>query len=122
MLQTGVEMSPLGHSRRFCHVRGMSGQEAMPDMADRGFDADWIRAFVNRQGAWANFPLKRNRKDQICFSPYLYKARNQVERFFNKIKQCRRIANRYDKLAANHLAFIKRASIRIWLRVYESTP
>ena len=32
------------------------GMEAMPDMADRGFDADWIRAFVNRRGAWANFP------------------------------------------------------------------
>ncbi len=46
----------------------------------------------------------------------------RVERFFNKIKQCRRIATRYDKLAANYLAFIKLASIRIWLRAYESTP
>jgi hypothetical protein len=45
-----------------------------------------------------------------------------VERFFNKIKQCRRIATRYDKIAANYLAFIKLASIRIWLRAYESTP
>jgi hypothetical protein len=45
-----------------------------------------------------------------------------VERFFNKIKQCRRIATRYDKLAANYLAFIKLASIRLWLRTYESTP
>jgi hypothetical protein len=45
-----------------------------------------------------------------------------VERFFNKIKQCRRIATRYDKLASNYLAFIKLASIRIWLRVYESAP
>jgi transposase len=44
------------------------------------------------------------------------------ERFFNKIKQCRRIATRYDKLAANYLAFIKLASIRIWLRAYEFTP
>ena len=45
-----------------------------------------------------------------------------VERFFNKIKQCRRIATRYDKLAANYLAFVKLASIRLWLRAYESTP
>jgi hypothetical protein len=44
-----------------------------------------------------------------------------VERFFNKIKRCRRVATRYDMLAANHLAFIKLASIRIWLRAYEST-
>jgi transposase len=40
----------------------------------------------------------------------------------NKIKQCRRVATRYDKLAANYLAFIKLASIRIWLRANESAP
>lgn len=89
-------------------------------LADRGYDADWIRMLVNQQGAWANIPPKRNRKEPICFSPYLYRARNLVERFFNKIKWCRRIATRYDKLAANYLAFIKLASIRVWLRVYES--
>ena len=44
-----------------------------------------------------------------------------VERFFNKIKHCRRIATRYDKLAANYLAFVQLASIRLWLRVNEST-
>jgi hypothetical protein len=73
------------------------------------------------QGAWANIPPKRNRKDPICFSPYLYRDRNLVERFFNKIKQCRRVPTRYDKLAANYLAFVKLACIRLWLRVYEST-
>jgi transposase len=91
-------------------------------LADRGYDADWIRGFVIQQGAWANIPPKANRKDPICFSPHLYRARNLVEWFFNKIKQCRRIATRYDKLAANYLAFIKLASIRLWLRNYESTP
>lgn len=54
------------------------------------------------------------RKDPICFSPYLYRAHNLVERFFNRTKQCRRAATRYDKLAANYLAFIKLPSIRIW--------
>ena len=61
-------------------------------LADRGYDADWIREFASQQGAWANIPPKRNRKEPICFSPYLYRARNLVERFFNKIKQCRRVA------------------------------
>jgi hypothetical protein len=42
-----------------------------------------------------------------------------IERFFNKIKQCRRVATRYDKLAANYLACVKLASIRIWLRANE---
>src|SRR5260370_32463287 len=90
-------------------------------LADRGYDADWIRELVRQQGAWANIPPKRNRKDPIFFSPHLYRARNLIERFFNKIKQCRRIATRYDKLAANYLAFVKLASIRIWLRPNEST-
>ena len=91
-------------------------------LADRGYDADWIRELASEKGAWANIPPKRNRREPICFSPYLYRARNLVERFFNKIKQCRRIATRYDKLAVNYLAFVKLASIRLWLRAYESTP
>ena len=91
-------------------------------LADRGYDANWIRALASEQGAWANIPPNRNRKEPVCFSPYLYRARNLVERFFNKIKQCRRIATRYDMLAANCLVFIKLASIRIWLGAYESTP
>ena len=86
-------------------------------LADRGYDADWIRAFATERGAWANVPPRSNRKEPICFSPHLYRARNLVERFFNKIKQCRRVATRYDKLAANYLAFIQLASIRLWLRV-----
>ena len=72
------------------------------------------------RGAWANIPSKRNRKNPICFSPCLYRDRNQVEHFFNRIKHCRRIAARYEKLAANYLAFVKLASIRLWLCVNES--
>jgi transposase len=90
-------------------------------LADRGYDADWIRALARQHGAWANIPPKRNRTETLCFSPYLYRARNLVERFFNKIKHCRRVATRYDKLAANYLAFVQLASIRLWLRVNEST-
>ena len=86
-------------------------------LADRGYDADWIRAFATERGAWANVPPRSNRREPICFSPHLYRARNLIERFFNKIKQCRRVATRYDKLAANYLAFIQLASIRLWLQV-----
>jgi transposase len=91
-------------------------------LADRGNDADWIRALASETGAWANIPPRCNRNEPICFSPHLYHARNLVERFFNKIKWCRRIAMRYDKLAANCLAFFQLASLRLWLRVNESTP
>jgi transposase len=55
-------------------------------LADRGYDAGWIRELVMKKGAWANIPPKSNRSDPICFSPYLYRARHQVERFFNRIK------------------------------------
>jgi transposase len=89
--------------------------------ADKGYDANALRVAVAQKGAWANIPPKANRKDPICFSKYLYKARNLVERFFNKIKHFRRIATRYDKLAENFLAALKLAAIRIWLRDNEST-
>ena len=59
-------------------------------LGDLEYDADWIRAPVSEHDAWANIPPKRNRKEAICFSPYLYRARSLVERFVNKIKQCRR--------------------------------
>ena len=62
-----------------------------------------------------NIPPKSNRNDPSCFGPYLYRTRNRVERFFNKIKHWRRVATRYDELAANHLAFVQLASMRRWL-------
>ena len=40
-------------------------------LADRGYDADWIRELAMKTGAWANIPPKSNRSDPICFSPYL---------------------------------------------------
>jgi transposase len=103
------------HQHRACIAK--NGEQHMGR-----YDSDWIRQFVRHQGAWANIPPKKNRTNPIDFSPDLYRSRNLVERFFNKIKQCRRIATRHDKLAANYLAFIKLASIRLWIRAYESTP
>jgi transposase len=108
------------HDNRLCLLLLTGLQPQTMLLAYRGYDADWIRALVNQQGAWANIPPKRNRKEPIFFSPYLYRARNLVERFFNKLKQCRRIATRYDKLAANFLAMVQLASMRLWLRAYES--
>ena len=63
-----------------------------------------------------NFRQTSVRSARRASALILYRPRNLVERFFNKIKQCRRVATRYDKLADNYLAFIKLPSIRIWLR------
>jgi transposase len=54
--------------------------------------------------------------------PAIYRQRNLIERFFCKLKQFRRVATRFDKLARNFLAAIHIASTRLWLRAYESTP
>ena len=101
-------------------LRGLLGNGML--LADKAYDADAVRAFARSEGGWANIPPRRTRKDPICFSPFLYRARNRIERFFNRIKQCRRIATRYDKLAENFLAFVKLAAIRLWVRVNEFTP
>lgn len=80
-----------------------------------------MRHAVIERKAWANIPPKANRKAPICFSPFLYKARNLVERFLGKAGQFRRIAPRYDKLAENYLAALELVAIRIWLRGNGST-
>ncbi len=82
-------------------------------LADKAYDSEAIRSPVTSHGGWANIPPRRNRRDPICFSPYLYRDRNLVERFFNRIKHCRRIATRYEKRAANALTFVKLASVRL---------
>jgi transposase len=74
------------------------------------------QAVIQASDRRPNHALRTHGSEPICFSPYLYHARNLVERFFNKIKHCRRVATRYDKLAANYLAFVQLASIRLWLR------
>lgn len=67
-------------------------------LADRAYDADWLRGLVFEQGGWANIPPKPNRTSPSCFSLWLYKQRSLVERFFNKLEYYRKVASRYDKL------------------------
>src|SRR6201993_438640 len=72
------------HDNRLCSALLSALLPQTMLLADRGYDADWIRELARQQGAWANIPTKRNRNDPICFSPYLYRARNLIERFLNK--------------------------------------
>jgi transposase len=76
----------------------------------------------NRRSLGYSTALVQTRSTEaICFNPFLYGTRNLVERFFDRIKHCRRVASRYNKLVVNYLAFVQLASIRLWLRVDEST-
>ena len=61
------------------------------------------------------------RKKRFRWTKAIYRERNHVERFFNKLKQFRRIATRYDKLGATFLAFIQLAAVQISLRSIKST-
>jgi len=90
-------------------------------IADKGYDADSVRSCIRAQGAIPNIPNRANRKKKYRWKKAVYRERNLVERFFNKLKQFRHIATRYDKLGANFFAFIQLASIRIFLRSIEST-
>jgi transposase len=89
-------------------------------MADRAYDSDALRKAMADRGAWANIRPMPTRVNIPAFSPYLYRYRNHVERFFNKLKHFRAIATRYEKHAAKFLALIKLAAVRIWLGTYES--
>ncbi len=89
-------------------------------LADRAYDSDQLRRTMKARGAWANVKPLARRIDKPAFSPFLYRYRNLVERFFNKLKHFRAVATRYEKHAANYLALVKLAATRIWLRVYES--
>ncbi len=85
------------------------------------YDADRIRKLIQEQGAAPNIPPKSNRRWKLCFSKRLYRERNLIERFFYKLKHFRCVATRYDKLAANFLAVVQIASMRLWFRTYGST-
>jgi transposase len=89
-------------------------------LADRAYDSDKLRQALAERGAWANVKPMPNRKNIPAFSAFLYRYRNAVERFFNKIKHYRGVATRYDKNPDNYLAGVKLASARIWMRANES--
>jgi len=89
-------------------------------LADSAYDSDRMRESLKERGAWANVKPMPTRVRVPAFSRFLYRSRNVVERFFNKLKHFRAVATRYEKHDANFLALVKLASIRIWLRAYES--
>jgi transposase len=83
---------------------------------DKGYDTDAIRRQIEATGAMPNIPPKANRRWKNCFSPALYRGRNAIERMFCRLKDFRRIATRYDRLATNFLAAVCiAATVSYWL-------
>ena len=83
-------------------------------LADRGYDAAWLRSALKAKGIEPCIPSKRNRKQPIPYDETLYKKRHKVENMFAKLKDWRRIATRYDRRADIFKAAITIATIVIW--------
>lgn len=85
-------------------------------LADRGYDSKKIIEFIESQGACPVIPQRRNSKQCRLYDKHMYKERDLIECFFNKIKQYRRVATRYEKLGNNFRAMVLLASIMVWIR------
>ena len=82
-------------------------------LADKAFCSEEIREYIDSQNAVACIPDKSNAVKIHDFDNELYKARNIIERFFQRIKSFRHIATRYDKLSDCFLNFVFLASVMI---------
>jgi len=94
----------------------MQGFEPNHVIADKVYDSNDIRKAIAALGASPVIPCNRTRKQQIPYDPELYKARNRIERCFNKLKHFRRVATRYDRRAIYFLAFVTIACFMLWIR------
>jgi transposase len=84
-------------------------------IADRGYSGRPVRQHLRRRGIRAVIPQKRNERPAHLMDWAAYRRRNVVERLVNRLKQYRRVATRYEKLAATYLAMVTLAALRLWL-------
>jgi len=83
-------------------------------LGDKAYDSAELRDKLHGRGTRPVIPNRSNRKQPFCFSKRLYKLRWRVEAAFNRLKDFRRIATRYDKLARNYLASVCLAAALVW--------
>jgi len=83
-------------------------------LADKAYDSAELRHHLDERGSKPVIPNKRNRKKPFRFSKRLYKLRWRIENAFNRLKDFRRIATRYDRLARNYQAAVCLAAALIW--------
>jgi transposase len=95
--------------------RGQPRQRPKRVVGDKGYSSGKVRRYLRRRGIGATIPKKRDERPQRTFDRALYRERNKVERCINRLKQFRRVATRYEKLAVNFLAMVTIAAILIWL-------
>jgi len=85
-------------------------------IADKGYDKRALVERIESRGARAVIPTQKDRTRQREVDPHLYRERNVCERFWARAKQFRRVATRYEKKAANFLAFAWVAALVVMLK------
>lgn len=93
----------------------MPGSKPCALLADRGGDADAVRQTPLLQGVLAVIPPRSNRSERGACDFRRYQDRNRMECMFNRLKQFRGIATRYDKSAKSFLGFLHLAAAELWL-------
>ena len=120
-LPLAITLSPGQASDKAAVADLLAAHPAPGDVvADRGHDARAVLDTIAAKGGRGHIPTQRDRKVQRSVDPTLYRQRNLVERFFNKLKHFRKIATRYEKSARNYLAAVLIACSRLWVRHYAS--
>lgn len=94
----------------------IEGQKMGALIADKGYDANYMIEAAKNVNAQAVIPPRSKRKTPREYDEELYKERNLIERMFNKLKNFRRVATRYDKLDIAYLGFVFCAGIYLWLK------
>ena len=87
-------------------------------LADKGYDSDEVRQSLLLRGILPVIPPRGNRREAIACDYRTYRDRNLIERMFNRLKQFRRIATRYDKTSISFLGFLHLAAAKLWLPTF----
>ena len=122
-LPIGIEITPGQIHDVTAYPALMNDIDCDPEkmLGDKGYDSQAVRRDIEQRGGEAVIPSLSSRKIQHAVDKAVYALRNRIERFFNRAKNSRRVATRYDKLIESFAAFVLLACIRIWIRFVHTT-
>ena len=122
-LPIGIEITPGQTHDITAYPALMDDIDCDPEqmLGDKGYDSEAVRRDIGQRGGEAVIPSLASRKIQHAVDKAVYALRNRIERFFNRAKNSRRVATRYDKLIESFAAFVLLACIRIWIRFVHAT-
>ncbi len=93
-------------------IDGLKGENFL---ADKGYDSRQLVEAAEAAGMMVLIPSRSNSLEPRVYDQNVYRERNQIERLFNRLKNCRRVATRYEKTARNFLAMLQLAGTMLWL-------